>query len=82
MIVRQLQDAEKTDRKIVSEGWDSTRLLLKNDNMGFSFHITTHYCPVKPKQSQRPAAQRPHWSMAAVNCWDVTGPKSSGGLLN
>ena len=41
MIVRKLQDAEKTDRKVVSEGWDSTRLCLKNDNMGFSFHITT-----------------------------------------
>ncbi|WP_339896981.1 ectoine synthase [uncultured Gilvimarinus sp.] len=43
MIVRNLKDAEKTDRKIVSEGWDSTRLLLKNDGMGFSFHITTIY---------------------------------------
>ncbi|BFM20925.1 ectoine synthase [Gilvimarinus japonicus] len=43
MIVRHLKDAEKTDRKIVSEGWDSTRLLLKNDGMGFSFHITTIY---------------------------------------
>ncbi len=43
MIVRQLQDAEKSGRKIVSDGWDSTRLLLKNDNMGFSFHITTIY---------------------------------------
>lgn len=41
MIVRQLEDAEKSGRKIVSEGWDSTRLLLKDDNMGFSFHITT-----------------------------------------
>ncbi|MDX1496044.1 MAG: ectoine synthase [Salinisphaeraceae bacterium] len=43
MIVRKLQDAEKTDRRVVSEGWESTRLLLKNDNMGFSFHITTIY---------------------------------------
>lgn len=43
MIVRQLQDAEKSGRKIQSEGWDSTRLLLKSDNMGFSFHITTIY---------------------------------------
>ncbi|WP_226663582.1 ectoine synthase [Microbulbifer aggregans] len=43
MIVRQLQEAEKTDRRVVSEGWESTRLLLKNDNMGFSFHITTIY---------------------------------------
>ncbi|MBB3059769.1 ectoine synthase [Microbulbifer rhizosphaerae] len=43
MIVRNLQDAEKTARRVVSEGWESTRLLLKNDNMGFSFHITTIY---------------------------------------
>jgi L-ectoine synthase len=41
MIVRKLQEAEKSERKIVSEGWDSTRLALKGDNMGFSFHITT-----------------------------------------
>lgn len=45
MIVRHLKDAEKTSRKIVSPdgNWDSTRLLLKEDNMGFSFHITTIY---------------------------------------
>ena len=45
MIVRQLQDAEKTGRRIVSPdgNWESTRLLLKGDNMGFSFHITTIY---------------------------------------
>lgn len=41
MIVRTLKEAEQSDRKVVSEGFDSTRLLLKNDNMGFSFHITT-----------------------------------------
>jgi len=45
MIVRQLQEAEKTERRVVSpEGnWESTRMLLKDDNMGFSFHITTIY---------------------------------------
>lgn len=45
MIVRHLRDAEKTERRIVSpEGnWESTRLLLKDDQMGFSFHITTIY---------------------------------------
>lgn len=45
MIVRNLQDAERTDRKIVSPdgNWESTRLLLKDDKMGFSFHITTIY---------------------------------------
>lgn len=43
MIVRKLEDAERTGRRVVTAGWESTRLLLKNDNMGFSFHITTIY---------------------------------------
>ena len=41
MIVRTLSAAEQSARKVASKGWDSTRLLLKNDGMGFSFHITT-----------------------------------------
>ena len=43
MIVRQLQDAKNSARRIDSEGWNSVRLLLASDNMGFSFHITTIY---------------------------------------
>ena len=45
MIVRDLQEAEKSGRRVVSpEGnWESTRLLLKNDQMGYSIHITTIY---------------------------------------
>ena len=45
MIVRHLEEAAKSDRRIVSPdgNWESTRLLLKQDNMGFSFHITTIY---------------------------------------
>lgn len=45
MIVRQLEEAEATDRRIVSPdgNWESTRMLLKADRMGFSFHITTIY---------------------------------------
>lgn len=45
MIVRRLQDCAKTRRRIVSPdgNWESTRLLLKDDRMGFSFHITTIY---------------------------------------
>jgi L-ectoine synthase len=43
MIVRTLRDARRTNRRIVSNTWESTRLLLKSDNMGFSFHITTIY---------------------------------------
>ncbi len=45
MIVRTMDQAQADGRKIVSPdgNWDSTRLLLKDDNMGFSFHITTIY---------------------------------------
>lgn len=45
MKVRQLQDAQQGGRRIVSPdgNWESTRLLLKDDQMGFSFHITTIY---------------------------------------
>lgn len=43
MIVRDLKTAQASGRRIESEGWDSTRLILKDDNMGFSFHITTIY---------------------------------------
>lgn len=43
MIVRTLDEAIKTGRQIKSETWNSVRLSLKDDNMGFSFHITTIY---------------------------------------
>lgn len=41
MIVRTFQDAALTDRRVVAENWESVRLLLKSDAMGFSLHITT-----------------------------------------
>ncbi len=45
MIVRNLTEAEQSNRRIVSPdgNWESTRLLLNDDQMGFSFHITTIY---------------------------------------
>lgn len=43
MIVRDYNEAKETERRVDSEGWNSVRLLLKDDNMGFSFHITTIY---------------------------------------
>ncbi|MDT8364036.1 MAG: ectoine synthase [Nitrosomonas sp.] len=43
MIVRNLKDARDSSRRVVAQNWESTRLLLKNDGMGFSFHITTIY---------------------------------------
>lgn len=41
MIVRDFHEARKTDRKIADQRWNSVRLLLAEDGMGFSFHITT-----------------------------------------
>jgi L-ectoine synthase len=43
MIVRKLEEAMKSPRLVETEGWNSVRLLLKDDGMGFSFHITTIY---------------------------------------
>lgn len=43
MIVRKLDDIRNTERDVHSDGWDSARLLLKGDGMGFSFHVTTMY---------------------------------------
>lgn len=39
MIVRNLKNSTKVDDP--NHAWSSTRMLLKEDNMGFSFHITT-----------------------------------------
>ncbi|UXI03615.1 ectoine synthase [Photobacterium sp. TY1-4] len=41
MIVRTLEECRQSERRVVAENWESTRMLLKDDNMGFSFHITT-----------------------------------------
>ena len=43
MIIRDYNEARNTDRRVVSQGWESVRLLLRDDGMGFSFHITTIY---------------------------------------
>jgi L-ectoine synthase len=43
MIVRTLAECEKSERRVVAETWESTRMLLKDDKMGYSFHITTIY---------------------------------------
>jgi L-ectoine synthase len=43
MIVRDLADIRASDRNVESRGWESARILLKDDAMGFSFHITTMY---------------------------------------
>lgn len=43
MIVRTLEECQNSSRRIKSpEGsWESVRMMLKDDGMGYSFHITT-----------------------------------------
>ena len=43
MIVRTLDECRKSNRKVEGETWNSVRMSLKDDNMGYSFHITTIY---------------------------------------
>ena len=53
MIVRKLGDAQKTPRRVTAKNWESTRLLLKNDGVGFSFHITTIYAGTTTRMCYR-----------------------------
>jgi len=41
MIVRDFNDLKNTDRSVSDARWTSVRMLLADDQMGFSFHITT-----------------------------------------
>ena len=41
MLIRKLDEARHSERNVRDNGWESTRLLLAGDGMGFSFHITT-----------------------------------------
>ena len=41
MIVRDFNELKNTDRAVSDARWTSVRMLLADDGMGFSFHITT-----------------------------------------
>ncbi|WP_411957884.1 ectoine synthase [Paracoccus homiensis] len=41
MIVRDFNKLKDTDRAVSDAEWTSVRMLLADDGMGFSFHITT-----------------------------------------
>lgn len=43
MLIRKLDEVRASNDHIVTEQWESTRLLLKNAGMGFSFHLTVLY---------------------------------------
>ena len=49
MIIRTLKTVRTTDKNVKSDGWDSARLLLKGDGMGFSFHVTTMFAGTELK---------------------------------
>ena len=49
MIIRKLSDIRKSDHNVRSNGWDSARMLLKDDGMGFSFHVTTTHAGMELK---------------------------------
>jgi L-ectoine synthase len=40
MIIRKLKEIRASDNNVKSDGWESARLLLADDGMGFSFHLT------------------------------------------
>jgi len=40
MIVRDFNDLKSSDRAVSNAEWTSVRMLLADDGMGFSFHIT------------------------------------------
>lgn len=41
MIVRTFEECLNSERRVQGGNWESVRMLLKEDQMGFSFHITT-----------------------------------------
>ena len=49
MIIRTLKETRASDRNVKAEDWASARLLLKDDGMGFSFHITTMFAGTELK---------------------------------
>jgi len=51
MIVRSLEKARKTERRVLTENWESVRLVLQSDDVGFSFHISTMF----------PGTETPMW---------------------
>jgi L-ectoine synthase len=41
VIIKKLAEVRGSARNVRDKGWESSRLLLAEDGMGFSFHITT-----------------------------------------
>lgn len=66
MIIKKLDQVEKSDQTIRAQNWRSRRLLLKDECMGFSLHDTLIY----------PGTQTPIWyknHLEAVYCIEGEG---------
>ena len=44
MLIKTLDEIRRSSRNVTDKGWESSRLLLADDGMGFSFHVTTLRC--------------------------------------
>ncbi|MER8672061.1 ectoine synthase [Mesorhizobium sp. M1156] len=66
MIVRDLNKEKLTARRVETSSWESVRLLLRSDGMGFSFHITRIHPGARLKMHYRNHLQ-------AVYCISGTG---------
>jgi L-ectoine synthase len=53
MIVRTLHAARNSARRIDAQNWNSVRLLLRKDDMGFSLHVTTIYAGTRTHMHYR-----------------------------
>ena len=53
MILRNLVDVRASDKNVRSKGWASARMLLRDDGMGFSFHITTLHAKAELEMQYR-----------------------------
>ena len=49
MIIRKLKEIRASDNNVKSDGWESARMLLADDGMGFSFHVTRMYAGTELK---------------------------------
>ena len=41
MLIKKLHEIRRSDRNVTDKGWESSRLLLAEDGMDFSVHVTT-----------------------------------------
>jgi L-ectoine synthase len=53
MIVRSLRQIHNTDREVHGATWDSRRLLLQSDGMGFSLHDTVIHAGTETEMQYR-----------------------------